>query len=94
MPPAPAEYLVFGHSLTFRSELEGFDNGMLGVKLLPHLLTASFLVSSSIWMPAMLLYLKTRKVAWWQAATAALWATAASLLVLLAVMISQYVAAL
>ena len=65
---------------------------MLLVRILPHIFTVLFLLSSSIWMPATLSYLSTGHTAWWHAATTALWVTACSLIALLSLTTLLYVA--
>ena len=89
---AAVGYLVFSHFMLFRGGLESFEDGILALKTLPHLVTIFFLLSSSIWMPATLLYLHAGNIAWWHTATAALWVTAASLLALLGLAILLYIA--
>ena len=54
MLPAAVGYLVFSHFMLFHAGLESLEDSILALKILPHLVTISFLLSSSIWMPATL----------------------------------------
>lgn len=92
MLPAAIGYLIFAHSTLFRGGVLELQNSMLLIRILPHIFTVLFLFSSSIWMPATLSYLSTGNIAWWHAATTALWVTACSLIALLSLTTLLYVA--
>lgn len=69
-------YLVFCYSMTISDAAD--KSSVLGRHTFS-ILTAFFLISASIWMPATLKYLATNDNLWWILSVASLWITAASL---------------
>ena len=73
---AAAGYLIFCYTMTVS---DGADEASFLGKYTFSILATAFLFSASVWMPATLQYLDTRKEIWWVVSVTSLWVTAASL---------------
>lgn len=82
-------YLAFSYGILFKSNLPEFSSKFLDTKHVISILCMIFLVSSTIWMPATITYLKTSNSIWWIIGVTSLWITAISLLTATVIVISS-----
>lgn len=87
---ATVGYLLFLHYMLFHSGLHAPADDFLISGYLPSILCATFLVSSSVWMPSTLAHISCRRPFWWGLSLTSLWITSISLLVLTVLVMVQY----
>ena len=89
MIPATIGYLLFFYCAIFRPESGIFEyRGLLGHNNI-NVLCLMFLLASSMWMPALVMYFKTDLIFWWVIVVVVLWITALSLISILFFVISS-----
>ena len=88
MIPSALGYIAFFYCVLFKLESWIFDyKSLLGNSYI-NILCIIFLSTSSIWMPALVMYFKTDSIFWWLVVVGVLWVTALSLILMLFLVIS------
>ena len=82
MIPAAVGYLIFAYFMISKSDVLGFNQSNLISGYMPIILSAVFLIASTVWMPTLSLYLDSNQPIWWNISISSLWVTAIALIAL------------